>query len=102
MLRRALTGAHPRLGRFLRRRLVGEDVDPALPTALDLARHRDSRSLDLAVGAPARLERLQPVVAELHGGLALGEPTPAAALVLAELCLLRKQHRLVRLLRRLV
>src|SRR5437868_12071034 len=51
-LGRALALAHARLGRLLRERLVGEDVDPDLAAALDLARHRDPGGLDLAVGYP--------------------------------------------------
>src|SRR5689334_23503703 len=92
VLRRALARAHACLGRLLRRRLVGEDVDPDLAAALDLAGHRDSGSLDLPVGDPAGLERLQAVVAELHGRLPLRVTPPAAALVLAELRFLGKQH----------
>src|SRR5947207_2239798 len=53
VLGRALAGAHARLGRLLRHRLVREDVDPDLAAALDLARHRDTRRLDLAVRDPA-------------------------------------------------
>src|SRR6266550_94140 len=92
VLRRALAGAHTGLGRLLRGRLVREDVDPDLAAALDLARHGDAGRLDLAVRDPAGLERLQPEVAELHGCLALREPTTAAALVLPVLHLLRQQH----------
>src|SRR5262249_51252632 len=44
------------------------------------------------------LERLEAVVAELHGRLTLGEAAPAAALVLAELRLLRQEHLVVSLL----
>src|SRR3954454_19961430 len=95
VLGRALAGAHARLRRLLGRRLVGEDVDPDLATALDLARHRDTGSLDLPVGHPAGLERLEAVIAELHGRLALRKAASAAALVLAELRLLRKQHQSV-------
>src|SRR3954468_11125544 len=92
VLGRALAGAHARLGRLLRHRLVREDVDPDLAAALDLARHRDSGSLDLAVGHPTGLERLQAVVAELHGRLALRKAASAASLVLAELGFLREKH----------
>src|SRR5205814_9879590 len=94
---RALAGAHAGLGRLLREALVGEDVDPDLAAALDLARHRDAGSLDLAVGDPAAVHRLQAVVAELHGRLALRIPGAATAVLLAELRLLREQHRLLRL-----
>src|SRR2546423_2724891 len=92
MLRRALPRAHAGLGGLLRRRLVGEDVDPDLAAALDLSRHRDPGSLDLPVGDPAGLERLQTEVSELHGRLALRVAAPAASLVLPELRLLRKEH----------
>src|SRR4029453_10744293 len=98
VLRGALAGPHARLGRLLRRRLVGEDVDPDLASALDLPRHRDSRSLDLAVGDPPVLERLEAEVTELHGRLALRGAPPAASLVLAVLRLLRQKHLLVSLL----
>src|SRR5579864_4822454 len=93
-LGRALALAHAGLERLLRIGLVGEDVDPDLAAALDLARHRDPGRLDLAVVDPAGLERLQPVVAELHRRLALRQPAPSSALVLAELGLLREQHQL--------
>src|SRR5436305_10187376 len=84
-LGRALALAHPRLGRLLRDRLVREDVDPDLAAALDLARHRDPRSLDLAVRHPRDAGGLQAEVAELHGVLALRHAAPAAALLLPEL-----------------
>src|SRR5437588_564277 len=74
-----LARAQARLGGLLRHGLVGEDVDPALAATLDLARHRDTRSLDLAVGQPAALERLQTVLAELHLDLATRRPGAAAA-----------------------
>src|SRR5215211_1821834 len=96
-LGRALALAHARLGRLLGDRLVREDVDPDLAAALDLAGHRDSGSLDLAVRHPGVFHRLDPVVAELHPGLPLRQATAPAALVLAELGLLREQHRLARL-----
>src|SRR5579864_6846077 len=91
---RALALAHARLGRLLRVRLVGEDVDPHLPAALDLARHRDARRLDLAVRQPAGLERLQAEVAELDRVLALRVAGAPAAMLLAELRLLGEQHQL--------
>src|SRR5205823_9881472 len=79
----ALARAHARLGRLLGDRLVREDVDPDLAAALDLARHRDTRGLDLAVGDPTRLEGLDPVLAELHARAALGEAGAPAAVLLA-------------------
>src|SRR3954454_3260808 len=99
VLGRALAGAHAGLRRLLRRRLVREDVDPDLATALDLARHRDTGSLDLPVGDPTDLERLQPVLAELHLGLALRLAAHAAALHLPVLGPLGEQHQLSAFLR---
>src|SRR5206468_7060519 len=90
----ALAGAHAGLGRLLREALVREDVDPDLAAALDLARHRDTSGLDLTVGDPTAVDRLQPVVAELHGRLALRLAGAPAAVHLAELGLLRHQHQL--------
>src|SRR6476660_7041007 len=91
-LRRALAGAHPRLGRLLGHRLVREDRDPDLAAALDLAGHRDTGSLDLAVGDPAGLERLQSVLAELHARAARGLATAAPAMDAAVLGALREEH----------
>src|SRR3954468_1281748 len=93
-LGRALARAHAGLGRLLREALVGEDVDPDLAAALDLARHRDTSRLDLAVRDPAGVEGLEPVVAELDGRLAARITTAAAAVHLAELGLLRHEHQL--------
>src|SRR4029079_14895341 len=91
-LRGALARAHAGLGRLLRVRLVREDVDPDLAAMLDLARHRDSGGLDLAVGHPAAVERLEAVVAELQRRPALGEAAPAATVLLAPLDSLRLEH----------
>src|SRR3954453_9179759 len=79
----ALAGAHAGLGRLLRDGLVREDVDPHLAAALDLARHGDSGSLELAVGDPTALESLQPELAELHAGAALGVARAPSAVLLA-------------------
>src|SRR3954465_9856537 len=91
-LGRALTRAHAGLGRLLRERLVGKDVDPDLPATLDLARHRDTSSLDLAVGDPTAIEGLQPVLAELHARAALGIAGHASAVLLAVLDALGLKH----------
>src|SRR5829696_1510006 len=91
-LGRALPLAHPGLGGLLRERLVGEDVDPDLAAALDLARHRDPGGLDLAVRDPAVLQRLDPELAELDRALALRLAAAATPVVLAEGGLLREQH----------
>src|SRR5262249_48494529 len=91
-LGRALAGAQGGLGGLLRVPFGGEDVDPALPATLDLAGHRDTGSLDLAVGEPAGLEGLQAVLAELHVRLPAREPGTASAVDLAVLDALRGQH----------
>src|SRR5207302_4211879 len=91
---RALAFAHAGLGRLLRVRLVWEDVDPDLAAALDLARHGDTSRLDLPVRDPAAVHRLQPVVAELHGRLALRLAAAATTMDFAELRLLWHQHQL--------
>src|SRR4051794_7212678 len=91
-LRVALAGAHAGLGRLLGEGLVREDVDPHLAATLDLACHRDTSGLDLAVGEPTRLEGLQAVIAEGDRLLAPREAMPTPAMHLAELDALRGQH----------
>src|SRR3954471_14250455 len=88
----ALAGAHAGLRRLLRDGLVRIDVDPHLAATLDLAGHGDTCGLDLAVGEPTALERLQAVLAELHGRLGTGEPADALAVLLAVLDALRGEH----------
>src|SRR3712207_6730173 len=92
-LRRPLPLPHPRLGRLLRDRLVGEDPDPDLAAALDVPRERHARRLDLPVADPPRLERLQPVVPERHRAAARRQAARAALEHLAKLDPLRAQHR---------
>src|SRR5690606_28256240 len=84
-LGRALAGTHAGLGRLLRDRTVGVDVDPHLAATLDVAGHRDTGRLDLPVGDVGRLERLDAVVAERDLGAALGGPRPARVVLLAVL-----------------
>src|SRR5438045_6634495 len=84
-LGRALARAHAGLGRLLREALVGEDVDPDLAAAFDLAGHGDTSRLDLAVRDPAGVHGLEAEIAVLDDGLARGRATPAAAMNLAEL-----------------
>src|SRR6201995_4704453 len=88
----ALPGAHPRLRGLLGVGLVGEDVDPDLPATFDLAGHRDTGSLDLAVGDPAALDGLDPVLAEGDGAAALGGAAHPATELFAVLDPLRHQH----------
>src|ERR1700689_2274934 len=61
-LRRPLALSHARLGWLLRDRLVRKNPDPHFPAPLDVPRQRDTRRLDLPVGHPPGLQRLQPVV----------------------------------------
>src|SRR5687767_14734143 len=88
----ALAGAHAGLGGLLRERLVGIDVDPDLAAALDLAGHRDTGGLDLAVRQPAGLEGLEAVLAELDPLLPARHPGLAPAVDAAELDALGRQH----------
>src|SRR5206468_8515266 len=92
LLGRSLALAHARLLGLLRDRLVGEDAHPDLAAARDEASHGDACRLDLTIGQPAWLERLQPVVAERHLTAAPRLATHAAALLLAVLDLLGHQH----------
>src|SRR5215510_15610341 len=96
----ALALAHARLRGLLGHRLVREDADEDLPAALDAAGERDAGRLDLAVGDPARLERLEPEIAEGQARSALGLAPHAAALGLAILDTLGHQHGVLRLRRR--
>ena len=59
VLRVALAGTHPRLGRLLRHRLVREDANPDLAAALQVVGDRAPGGLDLAAADPCRLRRLQ-------------------------------------------
>src|SRR4051794_10316883 len=75
----AFAGTHPGLGRLLGVGLVREYVDPDLAATFDLAGHRDTGGLDLTVGDPAAIERLQPVLAEGDAAPALGVAAHPAA-----------------------
>src|SRR5207245_3765330 len=55
-------------------------------------RHRAPGGLDLTVGHPRGLHRLQPVVTESHRGAACGNALAPAAVHLAVLDSLRDQH----------
>src|SRR5215813_185018 len=99
-LRVALALAHARLRGLLGHRLVREDANEDLPAALDAAGEGDAGRLDLAVGDPARLERLEPEIAEGQARSALGLAPHAAALGLAILDALGHQHGVLRLRRR--
>src|SRR5690606_13970336 len=91
-LRRALARAHAGLGRLLRERTVGEDVDPDLATALDVPGHRDTRGLDLPVGDIRRGERLDAELTEVHLRAAGGLAGAARVVLLAVLDLAWDQH----------
>src|SRR5262249_31290576 len=72
VVRRALTLAHARLRRLRRHRLVREDADPYLATALDVVRDRAAGGLDLTGVDPGGAQRLQPELAERHLGAGVG------------------------------
>src|SRR5215510_2472114 len=88
----ALSFAHPGLGGLLRHRLVGKDPDEDLAASLHTAGEGHAGRLDLAIGDPTRLERLQAVVAEREGRAPLGEALHPASLSLAILDTLGHQH----------
>src|SRR4051794_18401678 len=91
----ALAGAHAGLRRLLGDGLVREDVDPDLAAALDVTGHGDTGGLDLACGDPARLEGLDPELAEGDHRATFGVALHAPAVVLAVRDLARHQHRSV-------
>src|SRR5207302_543628 len=68
------------------------DVDPDLSATLDLAGHRDTGGLDLAVGQPPRVESLEAVLAELDLDLTARQATTATAVLLAVLDALGSEH----------
>src|SRR6185295_14118839 len=89
---RALAFSHSRLRRLHRHRLVREDANPHLAAALDEARDRHARGLDLAIGDPRRLERLQSELSERHGGAAVRHALAAPAHLLPVFDPLRYEH----------
>src|SRR5690606_16128187 len=93
-LGRTLTRTHPGFGGLLGEGLVREDVDPHLPTPLDVAGHGDTRGLDLPVGHVSRLERLDPEVTERDSVTALAATRALRVVRLAETLrgLTRHQH----------
>src|SRR5690606_37441836 len=91
-LRRALARAHAGLGRLLRERTVGEDVDPDLAAALDVPGHRDTRGLDLAVRDVRRSQRLDPELAEVDLRAAGRLTGPRRVVLLAVLDLAWDEH----------
>src|SRR5690606_21447190 len=88
-----LAVAHADLGRLLRDRLVREDADPDAAAALDVARHRAARRLDLARREAPTAGRLEPEVAERHRSAARGDALVAALLFFPVLASSGLQHR---------
>src|SRR5581483_7935278 len=72
--------------------LVRIDVDPYRSAALDLARHGDPGCLDLTVGQPAGVERLQSVFPELNLDLAPRYARSPPAVLLTMLDALGGEH----------
>src|SRR5207245_1593472 len=90
-----LARTHTGLGGLFGDGLVGEDTNPDLTAALDVAGHRAPRRLDLPVAHPARFHRLQAEVAERDRGTLRGDAGPATAMHLAVLDSLGDQHQLL-------
>src|SRR5450432_122617 len=91
-LGRALSLSHSRFRGLLRHRLVGEDANPHLAAALDVTRERHAGRLDLPVGYPPRLERLQSVLSERHRCTARRDASGASLEHLPKLDALWTQH----------
>src|SRR5439155_7660513 len=89
---RALTGSHSHLRGLLGDRLVREHADPHLAATAEVMDDRAPRGLDLARGHPARLLRLQRVLAEGDRAARDGVTLHAPALELAVLEPLRLKH----------
>src|SRR5438477_427081 len=90
--RRALAAPHANLGRFGRYRDVGEDADPDAADALDVARDRAPRRLDLARRDAARVDRLEAEGAKIERRAALGHAMNAALMRLAVFAAFRSKH----------
>src|SRR5574337_2188361 len=88
----ALAVAHAHFGGLLRDRLVGEHADPDPAAALDVARNRAPRRLDLARGQAPAIGALEAEVAERHGIAARRDAGVASLLLLAEFSACRLQH----------
>src|SRR4029079_18243383 len=71
---------------------VCREREPPLPAAVVVAGHRDTARLDLAVGDPTGLHRDDRVVAVQDLGVALGLAAHVAAVLLAVLDPLRREH----------
>src|SRR5690606_3649003 len=81
----AFARTHAGFGRLRRHRLVGEDADPDLATALHLVGHGAAGGLDVAAVDPGSTLGLQPVLAEGDGVAGRGQAAHLAAVVLAML-----------------
>src|SRR5262249_41606031 len=92
LLDAALAATHADFERLLGDRTIGEDADPELARALQVAGDRHARRLDLARGEPSRLRALHREVAELDVAPAVGEPAVVALLHLAILGSLGGKH----------
>src|SRR5437868_5179127 len=90
--RRALSFSHAGLSGLLGDRLVREDPDPDFTTALDVSRQSHASRLDLPVGNPTRLHRLQAVVPERHLVATCSEALRPALEPLSELYALGTEH----------
>src|ERR1700677_957579 len=84
--------AHSGFRRLLGVRLVRENPDPQFSAALDEPGNRYARGLNLPVGNPGRLERLQSVLAKRQRSAAPRFARAAPALLLAVLNFFRHQH----------
>ena len=85
VLGRALAGSHAGLCRLRCNGLIRENLDPDLSAALDVTRHRDTGSLDLAICNPCRLQSNEAVLTMADRVAALCLALHASAELLAVL-----------------
>src|SRR3989338_4353559 len=83
--------SHPRLCRFFRNWLVGENPNQNLPLSAKITVDRNTTRFDLVARDPTPPEGLHPKLTKFYLTPHVGKASHASLLVLAELCLLRHQ-----------
>src|SRR5208282_5704215 len=100
--RSAFALAHAGFRGLLGERLVRENTNPQLATALDETRDGHARCFNLAVGDPSTFHSLQAIFPERQCAATPGLASAAAALLLSVFHLLRHQHRCLLALLRVI
>src|SRR5688572_7959115 len=92
VLRRAFAFAHTSFRGLLGYRFIGKHANPDLAAALDMTRHGDTSSFDLAIRDPRWLKALEPVLTEADLAATSRDAGHASAHLLPVLNFLRHQH----------